>query len=137
MSTQEDSIAMLNTLVKVKLAPSKIDGVGLFALYDITKGQKLYVNMFPQAYRIPKGSIKKLFPCVRELLCERWPQIMKGSAFMYPDTYLEAYINHSDTPNYDSVNDVVLEDIKEGDEITRDYRKIENWEEVYQWLKKV
>lgn len=132
--SKEDTIAILNSIVKLRIAPSKIHGVGIFAIRDIAKGQKLYTEMFPQAYKIPYSSMNKLFPYVREILLERNPQIINGSHFLYPDTKMQAYINHSDTPNYDAINDVMLEDVKDGEEITEDYRKIENYEKIFTWL---
>lgn len=133
-SKQEDTIIVLNSLVKIKLAPSSIEGVGVFAMRDIPKGIKLYAAMFPQAYKIPFGSMKKLFPEVREYILGRWPQIVNGSAFMWPDTNFVAYCNHSDDPNYDAKTDTTLKDIKGGEEITENYKDIEGWERVYNWL---
>lgn len=135
MAHQEETIAILNTLVRVKVAPSKIHGVGLFAIRDIPKGTKLYANMFPQAYKIPFGSFRKLFPDIREMLLERWPNIVNGSAFMYPDTLLQAYCNHSEDNNYDGITDMTIKDIEEGEEITENYKQIPNWEKVFKWLK--
>lgn len=124
----------LNTYVKVKLAPSDIHGVGVFALRDIPKGQKLYADMMTKIYTLPHKQFRNLFPEVRQYLLERWPQVVNGSRFAYPDTRVVAFMNHSDTPNYDAKNDIVLEDIKEGEEITEDYRQIEGWEKVFTWL---
>ena len=132
--TDDDAIAILNGLVKIRIAPSKIHGVGVFAMRDIEKGTKLYATMFPQVYKIPYEEMKRLFPEVRQLLLERWPQIVNGSSFMWPDTNSQAYMNHSDTPNYSAQDDVTLEDIYKGDEITEDYRKIDNWGKVFPWL---
>src|SRR3990167_9145218 len=111
MSKQDEDIQFLNSIVKVRIMPSKIHGVGVFALRFIPKGTKLYADMFPQAFKIPYGSFGKLFPEVGQLLLERWPQIVNGSAFMFPDTKIQAYINHSEKPNYDAINDITLEDI--------------------------
>lgn len=135
MNKQDETIAILNSLVKVRIAPSEIHGVGIFAVRDITKGQKLYADMFPQAYRVPYGSFGKLFPEIRQLLLERWPQIVNGSAFMWPDTRIQAYMNHSTKPNYDAIKDIILKDIKAGEEVTEDYRKIEGYKKVFPWLK--
>ena len=137
-ASQADQPAQLNSFCKTRIAPSKIHGVGLFALRDIDKGQKLYADIVPYVFTLPYSSFNKLFPEVRQLLLERFPLVTRGSAFVFPDTRLQAYINHSFDPNYDCVNDVLLKDVKKGEEITEDYRLIESWEEVHgHWLKKL
>jgi len=127
-------IEELNTYVKTKLAPSPIDGVGVFALVDIPKGSPIFADMRTKLYNLPYDEFGELLPHVREQLLSRWPQIINGSAFAYPDTRVVAFMNHSDDPNYDAVNDKTLKDIKEGEEITEDYRKIEGHEKVFTFL---
>lgn len=134
MSKQEDEINKLNMLVKVRLAPSKIHGVGVFAITDIPRGVRLHLGLFPQKFDLSYGNFNKLFPEVRELLLERWPNIVNGSSFLYPETNVVAYMNHSDKPNYDAINDVTLSSIKKGEEIVENYRLIPNYEKVYKWL---
>lgn len=129
-------IVELNQYVKTTLAPSKIHGVGVVALRDIKKGQKLYSDMVPKIYTLPYKYFGKLFKNVGELILSHWPLAAKGSNFAYPVTRMQAWLNHSDDPNYDAVKDIVLKDIKEGEEITEDYRKIEGWEEIYPFIKK-
>lgn len=125
----------LNTYVKTYIAPSDIHGVGVFALRDIPKGQKLHTDMMTKLYNLPYKEFRNLFPTVKNQLLERWPLIKNGSAFAYPDTRIQAYMNHHDDPNYDAVNDVTLRDIKSGEEITEDYRKIEGADELFDFLK--
>ena len=48
-----------------------------------------------------------------------------------------AYMNHSSDANYDAVEDRTLRDIKEGEEITEDYRKIKGCEIVHPWIKNI
>jgi SET domain-containing protein len=126
----------LNTYVKTRIAPSPIHGVGVFAIHDIAKGTKLYTDMIPKMYNLPYKEFRNLFPTVRKLILERWPQIVNGSAFAYPDTRIQAFMNHSDDPNYDAVCDITLRDIKSGQEVTEDYTKIEGCEKVHDWLTK-
>ena len=130
-----NQIVELNTYVKTRIAPSQIHGVGVFALRDIHKGQKLYADMATKIYNLPHKEFGNLFPTVRKYLLERWPQVVNGSAFAYPDTRIVAFMNHSDDPNYDAVNDIVLRDIKSGEEITEDYRKIDGHEKVFDFIK--
>jgi len=132
----DEKIDRLNMMVAVRLAPSTIHGVGIFALRDLGKGRKMYLDNMPEAYHLPYASFNKLLPNVRQILLERWPQIVNGSAFMYPDARYQAYLNHADDPNYDAINDVLLKDVIEGEEITEDYKHISGWGLVYTWLKK-
>lgn len=134
MSQQDDVINFLNSAIKVKIAPSKIHGVGVFAIKDIPKGTRLYANIVPKVFHIPYGSIKKLFPEIREQILERWPNIINGSLFAWPDTKIDAFMNHSDDYNYDGVLDSVIKDVKCGEEITEDYRDIKNYEKIFPWL---
>jgi len=135
MTSQDEVINFINTAVRVRIAPSKIHGVGVFAIRDIPKGTKLFANTVPKVFHIPYGSINKLFPEVRDLILERWPNIINGSSFAWPDTNIQAFMNHSDDYNYDGVLDVVIRDVKKGEEITEDYRDIPNYDKIFKWLK--
>lgn len=130
----EANIDYLNNTVRIRIAPSPIDRVGIFAIRDIQKGTKLYADNAPVLYKISYSSFNKFLPEVRQLLLERWPQIVNGSAFLYPDSRLLAYMNHDDEPNYDAVSDTTLKDISAGSEVLEDYRKIEGYEKVYPFL---
>jgi hypothetical protein len=126
----------LNEEVKTRIAPSKIHGVGEFALRDLHKGEKLYADRFPVIYRTKHAFFGWLRPEVSKLLLERWPNIVNGSQFMWPDTNIQAYMNHSEDANYDAVNDVMLKSVKEGEEITENYRAINGYAQVFPWLTK-
>ena len=134
---QEEVLAIINTIIRVKVAPSKIHGVGVFAMRNIPKGTRLYMTMFPQGYKVPYGSFKKISPDIREHIMERWPRVVNNEPFMWPDTLLQSYCNHSDTPNYDCLTDITLEDIKKGEEILEDYRTIPGHEKAFPFLKKL
>src|SRR3990167_5784962 len=125
--TFDTQISMLNTFVRVQIAPSKIHGVGIFALCDISKGTKLYVDNMPEVFNLPYDRFNQLFPYVRRQLLGRWPTIVIGSVFIYPDARFLAYMNHSDEANFDAFEDRTLKDIKKGEEITEDYKKIANY----------
>lgn len=129
-------IQELNTYITTRIAPSKIHGVGVFAMRDLPKGTKLYADIMPRLYNLPHRYFSFLFPEVREMMLERFPQIVNGSNFVHPDTRIQAFMNHSDDPNYDAKEDILLRDVKKGEEITEDYRRIENWGKVFKWLKK-
>lgn len=132
--TNKEQIDRLNMRVKTRLGPSPIHGVGVFALRDIFKGQKLYAEDFPKLYTLPYSQFTKLFPEVSQYILIKFPTIAVGSKFAYPDTRIQAYMNHSDDPNYGNESDMALKDIKQGEEITEDYRNIPGWEVVHTWL---
>lgn len=131
-----EQIRELNHYVRTKLAPSQIDGVGVFALRDLKKGEPLFTDMMTKLYNLPYSEFDKLRPEVAENLLQSFPLIVKGSAFAYPLTRTQAFLNHSEEPNYDAMTDIALRDIKAGEEVTEDYRKIEGWEDVFTFLKK-
>lgn len=126
----------LNNVVTTYLAPSKVHGVGVFALRDLKQGQKLYADLFPKMYNLRYDYFEDLVPEIKEKLLERWPNIVNGSNFGYPDTNIQAFMNHSETPNYDALNDILLADVQKGEEITEDYRMIPNWDKVFDFIKK-
>lgn len=132
----KQAIKLLNDVVKIKLAPSAIQGVGVIAMRDISKGEKLYMDVIPHQFDVPFKMFGSLRKDVQEILLGHWPQIVNGSHFLYPVTKMTAYLNHSDNPNYDAKKDKTLRKIKAGEEITEDYRLIENWDKVFPWLKK-
>lgn len=130
------TIDYLNSAVVVRIAPSKIHGVGVVALRDLEKGKRLYLDNLPQVYQVPYAEFGKLFKEVRGLIVERWPRTTEGERFAYPDARYQAYINHSDTPNYDLETDMLTQDIKKGEEITEDYKKIVGWRVAFPFLTK-
>src|SRR3990167_10556916 len=128
--SNEHEITRLNERVRTRIAPSKIAGVGVFAIRGIAKGQKLYADALPEVYSVSYANMNKLFPAVRELLLERNPLIASGEPFPYPSERIQAFMNHSETPSYDAFRDVLLQDVCAGEEITEDYRLIPNYEKV-------
>ncbi len=130
----KEAIIILNETSLVKLAPSQIHGIGVVALRDIKKGEKLYVDSIPHQYDLPYKKFNKLRAELRDLILGQWPLVITGSHFLYPVTRFSAYLNHSDDPNCDAKEDVALKDIAKGEEITEDYRKIEGHEKIFTWL---
>src|SRR3990167_5958392 len=118
-----EQIVELNNEVRCTLAPSKIHGIGVFALRNIQKGELCYVRpqMIPRFYNIPFGSLSKLFPEIKALVLDRWASVVNGSLFC--------------SPNDDVVSDTALKDIKKGDEILEDYCAMDNAEKAHPWLK--
>lgn len=127
-------VNLLNEIVKVKLAPSWVHGVGVFALRNIKKGENLYLNAIPHQLDLPYRMFKGLNKEIREILLGHFPLILEGSHFWYPVNQMAAYLNHSDTPNCDAKEDKALKDIKRGEEIFEDYRLIKNYAKVFSFL---
>ncbi len=128
------AIDTLNEIVKIRVGVSSVHGVGVIAMRDLKKGEKLQADAIPHAFDVPYTQFKKLRPEIRQLLLERWPQIVNGSPFLYPDTKMGAYMNHSDTPNYDPINDKMLKNVKAEEEIFEDYRNIDGYALAFPWL---
>lgn len=135
LKKHKQSIDLLNRVVCTKLAPSSIHGVGLFAIRDIKEGEILELDAIPHQFDLPFSKFDKLKPIVQETILSHFPLVLSGSHFFYPTNHLTAYLNHSDTPNYDAVTYKALRDIKEGEEITEDYRQIQGWETIFPWIK--
>jgi hypothetical protein len=128
------AISLLNDVVKIKLAPSEIHGIGVFAMRNMKKGETLNADAIPHAFDVPYSEFKKLRPEVAEQILSHWPLVTKGSHFLYPVTKMTAFMNHSDKFNYDSKEDKLIRAVKKGEEITENYREIDGFEEVFPWL---
>lgn len=129
-----EALIILNKIVCVRIAPSSIHGVGVFALRNLNKDEKLNLDAIPHAFDLPYKMFQHLKPEIKEILLGHWPQIINGSHFLYPVTKMTAFLNHSNTPNYDAKEDKVLTDIQKGEEVTEDYRKILNFEKIFPWI---
>jgi len=113
----------INETVLVTIKPSKIHGVGVFAIKDIKKGQRLYIKWNPMGFL--QTTLSKLNPEVREIIEQRWPPVKDGYPFIHPheDANHLSFMNHSNGPNYDDKTDTVLRDIRAGEEILESYGK--------------
>ena len=130
------AIKLLNDIVKVKIAPSPIHGVGVFAIRDLKKGEQMELDAIPHQFDVPFSMFKELRKDVREILLNFFPLIVGGSHFLYPVTRMTAFLNHDSKPNYDAKTDKIIRKVKAGEELTENYKKIEGWEKVYPWLLK-
>ena len=136
---QDQQILKLNSEVKTYLGASKIHGVGVFALQTIRKGER--AHCFPKTekrefYTINFSSRNKLFPEIRDLIMGQWASWATGSHFWSPnDTAVPLFfMNHSDNPNYDHTTDLALRDIVKGEELTENYKLMDNWQQAFPWL---
>lgn len=119
-----ETIEKLNSQVKCTLAPSKIHGIGVFALRDIKKGEKLHcISLVRKSYELDEDGLSRLLPEVRKIILQRWPLARLGNRFVCPndDARLISFMNHAEDPNYDLYSDLAFRDIKKGEEITEHY----------------
>ena len=131
----KEQIKLLNEIVKIYIAPSQIHGVGVFAMRDFKKGEKLYTDIIPHQFDLPYKRFNELSQEIQEILLGHFPLIVSGSHFIYPVTKMSAYLNHSDTPNYDAIKDECFINIKKGEEITEDYHLIKDYKKVFSFLR--
>lgn len=123
----------INNSVWCKLSPSKIHGIGVFAIRDIPKGQKLSDHEFesleiPKIFTVSFEDFNLIRPEIRSLILDRIliPDGIPFIPFLSPNSnqILQSFMNHSSTPNSDG--HYALCDIKMGEEVTEDYHFINN-----------
>ena len=134
-----EQIAELNNEVRAYIAPSPIQGIGVFSLRNILKGEKCYCmpNQFRKWYSVPYERMNEIRPEIREVILARWPSIINGSAFTSPldDAWMVLFMNHSATKdNYDVNSDTAKRDIMKGEEILENYKTMRNYQIVYPWI---
>ena len=111
------------------LGPSKIDGIGCFSDIVIRKGE--FVRVFsPEDSRwVP---LKKAHASPQKSLIKKFG-IRTERGYWTPLDFLRIsvgwYMNHSETPNLQSddgdVSYFALKDIRPGEEVTMDYRRMD------------
>ena len=129
-----NEITEINTIAKITLGRSNIHGIGVITLRDIHKGEIMYADRMPKIYKIPYGSFDKLFPEIKYVIMERWPNVIHNQPFVYPDARWLSFMNHSEKPNYDPITDTAIRFIKKGEEIFEDYRIVKEYQKIYPWL---
>ena len=105
------------------IAPSKVHGIGVFAIRDIPKGQRIYAIRDTEKAEWLEYIPSQTHPAIIRLIQQRWPLAFNGAPYQSPnyDVRLLSFMNHSATPNYDNHTDCALKEIKEGEEIFEDY----------------
>ena len=134
MEIVEKVIKHLTNNIKTKLAISNIDGIGVFAIRDITKGEEVFTHWEGDSfmYAIPNERVSDIPKEVLELLdmyfineeCGfKVIRLFKGMNFLFHGT---SYCN-SAWPNKEDANiditGIALRDIKAGEEILEWYTK--------------
>lgn len=118
---------ILNNNIWATIKPSKINGVGVFAIRDIPKGinisenttESKSVNLF---YPIDEEDFNNIIPEIQDIILDR--MLYKEDEFFMvanpnAEVLLQSFMNHSSLPNTDGR--VTLRDIKKGEELTEDY----------------
>ncbi|MDE3091068.1 MAG: SET domain-containing protein [Chloroflexota bacterium] len=115
--------------VYVRLAPSSIHGVGLFAIARIKKGTRIFYDDSKVVW-VEKRSIDEL--ALPEEIVKLYTDfcIPKDGYYGCPKNFNlitpSWYLNHSDNPNAYRVGDeysfFALRDIEKGEELTEDFR---------------
>ena len=116
-----------------RLRPSKIHGVGVFAVRDIRKGVNPFKTVdkryeYPECVHISPNELRDLPPKLAETLQAMF--MLNDDGMFIPSfgislVYMASVINHSAAPNLvtkDRFNFVSNQDIPEGTELTVDYQ---------------
>lgn len=114
------TIERLNNEVWATIGVSSISGVGVIAIRDIPKGQKIYATSDDCEW-LCAPNLDGLLPEIRHIIKQRWPYAPQGF-FLSPndDARLVSFMNHGE-PNYDPKTDCALKDIHRGEEIFEQY----------------
>lgn len=124
--TPEEIINKINSEVWATLAPSKIHGVGVFAIRDILKGTEIGKNWDERIYyMLSDKEFMNLIEPIRNMILDRMQQDLEGTIlFRHPNSMarLSDFMNHSEIPN--SNGKIALTDIKKGEEITEHFINI-------------
>jgi hypothetical protein len=116
-------------MVKTRLGPSNIAGIGLFAAQNITKGTVTWRFMDKFDRLLTAGEIDGLpEPARSNILDHTYLDVGSGLFVLCADN--ARFMNHADKPNTAGVHepgaiegyDVATRDIRAGEEMTCDYR---------------
>ena len=117
--------------IKNYVAPSTIQGLGLFAAEDLPKDTLIWTfeNAFDRGYT--REEFEVLDPLVHEYF-DTYGYRDKWTGLYCITADNDRFTNHADTPNTyfdDEGNWYALHDIRKGEEITADYRAFcADWE---------
>ena len=127
-----DLLKELSQNTFVMLRPSAVQGIGVFAIRDISKGQRqLFSQDKSEWIKIPKEEVEKLpehsrFLVENHCLYDDDNYFVPEYGFKMIDPVI--YLNHADIPNVISINEgedfEALRDIKSGEELFIDYGEI-------------
>jgi SET domain-containing protein len=116
--------------VYARIRPSKIHGVGVFAIRDIPKGTKLFREDDSELIWMKRSDLQldKLPQGIRQLYDQFCLIKDKGETYGCPKSFnlmtVPWHLNHSKTPNVGCRRNYTfyaLRDIRKGEELTADY----------------
>jgi SET domain-containing protein len=132
--TKAELMAELSDNTYVMLKPSSIEGIGVFAIQEIPTGCRDMFSkpaLHDQWMTLSMKEVEELPPHARLMvgnycLFDNKNYFVPGHGFKSVD--LSLFLNHSDTPNLQSVHDgeyfEALRDIQAGEELLIDYGTI-------------
>lgn len=111
--------------VRCYIAPSTIEGVGLYAAEPIAAGAVVW--RFDERFdrRFPRAALDAASDVMREFLERYCYPFTRDPSYLTLDADESRYMNHADAPNLDFSQDdvgIALRAIAAGDELTCDYR---------------
>lgn len=129
---KQDLLHELKNNTLVMLRPSKVQGIGVFAITDIEKGRRgLFSNDKSEWIKVHKSEIDQL-PEHSRFLVEN--HCLYDDKFYFVPEYgfkiidLVIFLNHSENPNIISINDgedfEAIQNIKAGEELFLNYGEI-------------
>ncbi len=132
MSIIASDIISFMLLVKTYIAPSKIEGIGLFAGEDIKKGTLTWKYEPNFDYALSPGQVEKM-PDLTKNFIKRYGTLSVESGLYIMCGDDARFTNHSNRPNLDAVKKdgeqekvaIANRDIKKGEELAIDYRVID------------
>lgn len=116
----------------VMLKPSPVQGIGVFAITNIKKGQRrIFSDDKSEWISISKKEVNTL-PAHSKAIIENYCLYDEENYFVpeygFKMADLVIFLNHDDNPNVASINDgedfIALRDIDEGEELFIDYGQI-------------
>ncbi len=136
---KKDYVAHKRALLKdladtwCKLAPSDIEGVGVFAIRNIPKGTHPFAAGQEDWIDVDKSEFKKIPREVRALIdvsCLPVKNKYTLPRYGFKIWDMAVFLNHSKNPNIVSINDgddfVTVRPIKKGDELLIDYKTLDD-----------
>lgn len=133
---KKNSKEMPHQDVYVRLAPSRIHGIGVFAIRNIPRNTAVFGHDDEPFTSVPESSVKTL-PTEMRRLYEDFC-VLRRHRYLCPPNFnrltVSWYLNHCEQPNVrsdESLRFVSLRRIRKGEELTADYREYS--EDSFPW----
>lgn len=114
-------------LIRTSIAPSAIQGIGLFSQDFVPKGTLIWRLHEKLDVQMSANEILALPPHMQEFVRIYSYPHLKRDGYVVLDSDNGRFMNHSETPNTDFrdfYRGLALEDIQPGTELTCDYREL-------------